>query len=41
MKQFEAFPDLMTVPEAAEVLRVSASVVEELIKNREITYVSI
>ena len=41
MKQFEAFPDLMTVPEAAEVLRVSASVVEELIKNREITYVAI
>lgn len=41
MKQFEAFPDLMTVPEAAEALRVSASVVEELIKNREITYVAI
>ncbi len=41
MKQFEAFPDLMTVSEAAEALRVSASVVEELIKNREITYVAI
>ena len=41
MKQLETFPELMTIPEVAEALRVSASVVEELIKNREITYVAI
>lgn len=41
MKQLETFPELMTIPEVAEALRVSASVVEELIKNQEITYVAI
>lgn len=41
MQQFGTFPDLITIPEVAEKIRVSASVVEELIKNREITYVTI
>ena len=41
MKQFETFPELMTISEVAETLRVSASVVEGLLKKREITYVTI
>lgn len=41
MKQLEAFPELMTISEVAETFRVSASVVEELLKKREITYVTI
>ena len=41
MQQFEAYPELMTVPEVANALRVSASVVEELIGKRKITYVAI
>ena len=41
MKQFASYPDLLTTPEVAEALRVSASVVEELINKHEITYVTI
>ena len=41
MQQSGTFPDLMTIPEVAEKLRVSASVVEELIEKREIPYVTI
>lgn len=41
MHLFEEFPDLMNIQEAADAMRVSASVVEELIDNREITYVTI
>lgn len=41
MQQINQYPDLMTIPEVAEALRVSASVVEGLIDKEEITYVTI
>lgn len=41
MKQFETYPDLMTISEVAQAFRVSASIVENLIRTQEITYVTI
>ena len=41
MTIFDCYPELLTVPEAAEALRISVSMMKELIKKREITYVTI
>lgn len=41
MTIFDCYPELLTVPEAAEALRISVSKMKELIKKREITYVTI
>lgn len=41
MQPFSQYPDVMTIPEVAEAMRVSASVVEELIEKGEIKSVTI